>query len=51
MQDQTRDVIEIIDFNGSEIATVEGIRMRIYQERLVRAEHHTALPERQIPPE
>ena len=50
MQDQTRDANEIVDFNGSEIASIEGVRVRIHQEELVLPKHHTALPGRQIPP-
>ena len=50
MQDQTRDANEIVDFNGSEIASIEGVRVRIHQEKLVLPEHHTALPGRQIQP-
>lgn len=50
MQDKARDTIEIMDFNGSEIASIEGVRVRIHQEKLVLPKHHTALPGGQIPP-
>ena len=50
MQDQARYANEIMDFNGSEIASIEGVRVRIHQEKLVLPKHHTALPGRQIPP-
>lgn len=51
MQDQARDTNEIMDCNGSEIASIEGVRVRIHQEELVLPKHHTALPGRQIPPQ
>ena len=50
MQDQTRDTNDIMDFNGAELASIEGVRVRIHQEELVLPKHHTALPGRQIPP-
>ena len=51
LQDQTRHANDIMDFNGSEIASIEGIGVRIHQEELVLPKHHTALPGRQIPPQ